>query len=138
MLRVLRRNAQSPFIQAIVVIIAVVFVFWGVGTNMNSNANAVAVVDGKEITGIAFSRTYDRLLESYKQQFGGQVPEELLNTMGVRQQAINQLVQQELVRKGAGQLGKATAERHGQSGPRFLRCFAAKRGLVRKSGQRNG
>lgn len=119
MLRVLRRNAQSPFIQAIVVIIAVVFVFWGVGTNMNSNANAVAVVDGKEITGIAFSRTYDRLLESYKQQFGGQVPEELLNTMGVRQQAINQLVQQELVRKGAGQLGLLVGD------PEVQRAIAA-------------
>ncbi len=105
MLRVLRKNAQSPVIQAVVVIIAVVFVFWGVGSNMNSNANAVAVVDGKEITGIEFGRAYDRLLESYKQQFGGQVPEELLNTMGIRQQAINQLVQRELVRKGAGQLG---------------------------------
>ncbi len=105
MLRVLRKNAQSPIIQAIVVIIAVVFVFWGVGSNMNSNANAVVVIDGKEITGIEFSRTYDRLLESYKQQFGGQVPDELLNTLGIRQQAINQLVQRELVRKGAGQLG---------------------------------
>ena len=93
MLRVLRKNAQSPIIQAIVVIIAVVFVFWGVGSNMNSNANAVVVIDGKEITGIEFSRTYDRLLESYKQQFGGQVPDELLNTLGIRQQAINQLVQ---------------------------------------------
>ncbi len=105
MLRVLRKNAQSPIIQAIVVIIAVVFIFWGVGANMNSNANAVAVVDGKEITGIDFNRTYERLLESYKQQFGGQIPEELMNTLGIRQQAINQLVQQELIRKGAGQLG---------------------------------
>ncbi|MDO5673857.1 MAG: SurA N-terminal domain-containing protein [bacterium] len=105
MLRVLRKNAQSPLIQAVVVIIAVVFIFWGVGSNLNSNASAVAVVDGTEITGIEFSRTYDRLLESYKQQFGGQVPEELLNTMGIRQQAINQLVQRELVRKGAGRLG---------------------------------
>ncbi|MGI6638588.1 MAG: SurA N-terminal domain-containing protein [Desulfobulbus sp.] len=105
MLRILRKNAQSPAIQAIVVIIAVVFIFWGVGGNLNRNANAVATVDGQEITGVAFHRAYENLLERYKQQFGGQIPDELLNSMGIKQQAINQLVQQELVRKGAEQLG---------------------------------
>lgn len=122
MLRVLRKNAQSPIIQAVVVIIAVVFIFWGVGSNMNSNANAVAKVDGKEITGIEFGRTYDRLLESYKQQFGGQIPDELLNTMGIRQQAINQLVQRELVRKGAAQLGLMVSDPEVQ---RFIAAIPA-------------
>ncbi len=114
MLRVLRRHAQSPFIQLIVVVIAVVFIFWGVGTNLNSNADAVAVVDGKEITGVEFGRAYDQLLESYKRQFGGQLPEELINTLGIKQQAVNGLVQQELVRKGAGQLGLVISDQEVQ------------------------
>ncbi len=122
MLRVLRRHAQSPFIQLIVVVIAVVFIFWGVGANLNSNADAVAVVDGKEITGVEFGRAYEQLLDSYKRQFGGQLPEELINTLGIKQQAINGLVQRELVRKGADRLGLVISDQEVQ---RVIEGFSA-------------
>lgn len=105
MLRVLRNHAQSPLIQAVVVVIAVVFVFWGVGTNLGTRGNAVATVDDHTIDGPSYGRAYDRLLESYRQQFGGQIPENMLNSSAIRQQAVGQLVQQALIAKGAGELG---------------------------------
>lgn len=71
MLDILRKNAQSVVIQVIVVVIAVVFVFWGVGTNLGGNPNALAVVNGKEISYREFQQSYERAVESYKQQFGG-------------------------------------------------------------------
>lgn len=109
MLRVLRKHTRSPLIRFVIIlaiaVIAIVFAFWGIGPSLNSSANAVAVVDGKEITGIAFQRAYDHLLDSYKQRFGGQIPDELINVQEIRRQAVNELVQRELVRKGAGQMG---------------------------------
>ena len=105
MLDILRKNAQSVVIQVIVVVIAVVFVFWGVGTNLGGNPNALAVVNGKEISYREFQQSYERAVESYKQQFGGQLPQEFIDSIGLKQQVLNQLIQSELLRQGAEKIG---------------------------------
>lgn len=105
MLRSIRNHVRSPLLLAALLIIVVVFVFWGVGTNLGPGGGRVATVDGHEISAAAFNRTYNNLLESYRQQFGGQVPESQMNTAAIRQQAIRQLVQKALVQKGASELG---------------------------------
>jgi peptidyl-prolyl cis-trans isomerase D len=105
MLNILRKNAQSLVVQAIVVIIAVVFIFWGVGTNIKDNPNALAVVNGKEIPYRDFQQQYEQTIEQYKQQFGGQIPKGLLENMGLKEQVLDQLIQRELMRQGAAQMG---------------------------------
>ena len=105
MLDILRKNAQSIVIQAIVIVIAVVFVFWGVGSNLKNRSNAAAVVDGVEIGFSAFQRAYDRTIESYKQQFGGQLPQGLLESLGIKEQVLNQLIQSELLEQSAAAVG---------------------------------
>lgn len=105
MLNILRKNAQSLVVQAIVVIIAVVFIFWGVGTNIKDNPNALAVVNGKEIPYRDFQQQYEQTIEKYKQQFGGQIPKGLLENMGLKEQVLDQLIQRELMRQGAAQMG---------------------------------
>ena len=47
MLQILRKKAQSTFIQVIVVIIALVFIFWGVGTNLSGDRQAALSVNGE-------------------------------------------------------------------------------------------
>lgn len=105
MLDILRKNAQSVVVQAIVVIIAIVFIFWGVGTNMHGNPNALAVVNGKEIPYRDFQQSYERMVERYKQQFGGQLPQGFLESIGLKEQVLDQLIQSELLRQGAEQIG---------------------------------
>ncbi|NLX17882.1 MAG: hypothetical protein GXY53_01170 [Desulfobulbus sp.] len=105
MLNLLRKNAQSFIVQLIVVVIAVVFIFWGVGTNIKDNPNALAVVNGKEIPYRDYQQQYERTLEQYRQQFGGQIPKELLESMGLKEQVLDQLIQTELMRQGAAQMG---------------------------------
>jgi peptidyl-prolyl cis-trans isomerase D len=105
MLDILRKNAQSLVVQAIVVIIALVFIFWGVGTNMGNNPNALAVVNGKEIGYLEFQKRYEQAVEGYKQQFGGQIPPGLLENVGLKQQILEQLIQSELLRQGADRVG---------------------------------
>ncbi|MEN8189398.1 MAG: SurA N-terminal domain-containing protein [Thermodesulfobacteriota bacterium] len=105
MLQIFRNKAQSIFIQAIVLVIALVFIFWGVGANMMGNREAAAVVNDQEITFQEFQQAYDRTAAGYRQQFGGTMPPELLETLGIKQQVITQLIQGELLRQGAAEMG---------------------------------
>ncbi|MBU1137341.1 MAG: SurA N-terminal domain-containing protein, partial [Proteobacteria bacterium] len=105
MLQIFRDKAQSTFIQAIVLVIALVFIFWGVGTNMMSNREAAIVVNDEEISFQDYQKVYDQLLSNYRQQFGGSVPEELLQNLGLSQQVKNQLIQGSLLRQGATAMG---------------------------------
>ncbi len=106
MLQILRKKAQSPFIQFIVVIIALVFIFWGVGTQLRRGSREAAlVVNGEEISFQEFQQAYDRAYQRLSDQFGGNVPKGLAETFGVKQQVIRQLIQTTLLRQGAQQMG---------------------------------
>lgn len=105
MLQIFRDKAQSTFIQAVVLVIALVFIFWGVGTNMMNNREAAIVVNDEEISFQDYQQVYDQLLSNYRQQFGGSVPEELLQSLGLSQQVKNQLIQGALLRQGATAMG---------------------------------
>ncbi len=103
MLNIIRKNAQSIVIQAVVVIIAIVFIFWGVGSKLRNSSNAMAVVNGKEIGFREFKQGYDRAVEQYKGQSGGQLQESEQKLL--KEQVLAQLVQQELLRQGAEKMG---------------------------------
>ena len=105
MLRILRNKAQSTFIQIIVVIIALVFIFWGVGANMTGNREAALLINDEEVSFQEFQQAYDRAYERFSDQFGGNVPKGLAETLGIKQQVINQLIQTALLRQGAQQMG---------------------------------
>lgn len=105
MLQILRKKAQSTFIQIIVVVIALVFIFWGVGTNMLNDRQSAIVVNGEEISFQQFQQAYDAAYERLSDQFGGNVPKGLAETFGVKQQVINQLIQTALLRQGAADMG---------------------------------
>jgi peptidyl-prolyl cis-trans isomerase D len=105
MLQILRRKAQSPLIQIIVVIIALVFIFWGVGTNIGDSKQSAIVVNGEEITFQQFQQAYDRAYQQLGNQFGGNVPKGLAESFGLKQQVINQIIQTALLRQGATAMG---------------------------------
>ena len=105
MLQLLRNKAQSTFIQIIVVIIALVFIFWGVGTNMMGSREAALLVNNEEISFQEFQQAYDRAYQRLSDQFGGNIPKGLAETLGIKQQVINQLIQTSLLRQGAGEMG---------------------------------
>jgi peptidyl-prolyl cis-trans isomerase D len=105
MLQILRKKAQSPLIQIIVVIIALVFIFWGVGTNMGKSNQAALSVNGEEISFQQYQQAYDRAYQQLSNQFGGNVPKGMVEKFGLKQQVINQLIQTALLRQGAAAMG---------------------------------
>ncbi|CAG35725.1 related to peptidyl-prolyl cis-trans isomerase D [Desulfotalea psychrophila LSv54] len=105
MLQIFRNKAQSIFIQIIVVVIALVFIFWGVGANMMNKSEAAIVVNGEEISLQQFQQAYDQAFQQLSDQFGGKVPKGMADALGLKDQVVNRLVQQELLRQGGKQMG---------------------------------
>ncbi|MCI5223428.1 MAG: hypothetical protein D3924_12330, partial [Candidatus Electrothrix sp. AR4] len=105
MLNIFRKQAQSPLIQVLVLVIAVVFVFWGVGSDTGSNRTAVATVNKVEISYQNFRQAYEQAVDNVRQQFGGQIPPALLKQLGIQQQVLSQLIQAELLRQGGEEMG---------------------------------
>jgi peptidyl-prolyl cis-trans isomerase D len=105
MLDLLRSKAQSPFIQGTILIIVLVFVFWGVGSSYRGTLNSVATVNKEPITYEDFQKTYERVVEQYRTQFGGTLPKGLIESLGLDKQVLDQLIQRELLRQGAQKMG---------------------------------
>ncbi len=97
MLNVMRRNAQSWLIKLILGAIVIVFVFWGVGSFTDNQANRVAEVNGEPISVDAYRTAYNNMVEQYRQRFGGQLTEEMLEMLNIRGQVVDQLVSQSVL-----------------------------------------
>jgi len=104
MLDLLRKKAQSPLIQGTILIIALVFIFWGVG-GYRGSSNSVAQVNDEVITYEEFQKAYERLANQYRDQFGGNIPKGLLESIDLEGQTLEQLIQRSLLRQGAGEMG---------------------------------
>ena len=70
-----------------------------------SASDVVATVNGKDIKGLDFQRRYQSQIQAYQQQYGGGVNEQLLRQLGVDQQILQQMVDE--------QAALAEAERQG-------------------------
>jgi peptidyl-prolyl cis-trans isomerase D len=105
MLDLLRKKAQSPLIQGIILIIVLVFVFWGVGSSYRGSTNSVATVNDEPIPYEAFQKAYEQLATKFRDQFGGNIPKGLLESFDLEGQAIEQLIQRTLLRQGAEKMG---------------------------------
>jgi peptidyl-prolyl cis-trans isomerase D len=110
MLEFLRNKAQSPYLQATVVIIILVFIFWGVGSNQSGGRDVVATVNDQTISIREYQQAYDRLTNQYREQFGGQLPPQLFAALGIKEMALEQLIEQKLIRQGALDMGVKVSE----------------------------
>src|SRR6187402_156718 len=80
------------------------------GTSGVTAAETVAIVDGKEIRAEEFRRLYQSQLAQYRQQFGGQVNEQLLKQLGVESQILQQMVDERAALAEAERLGISVSD----------------------------
>jgi peptidyl-prolyl cis-trans isomerase D len=100
----MRDYATSWMIKVILGAIVVVFVFWGVGSFRNRQASIIADVNGEAITLDAYRSVYNRLLDQTRQRFGGSLNEEMLKLLQLDRQALDQLIDQQLMLQKAAEL----------------------------------
>jgi len=96
MLNIIRKKAGSWMVKAIIFLIAVVFVFWGF--NIRDKAKGtIASVNDEPISLDEYNRTYDNLKEQVRKRFGNRLNDEMIANLGLRKQALKQLVEKKLM-----------------------------------------
>jgi peptidyl-prolyl cis-trans isomerase D len=93
----MRKHAGSWMIKVILGAIVVTFVFWGGYQFTSQRLSRIANVNGDWITIDEFETTYRQLLNQVRQAYGNSLNEELLEALGLRKQALDQLIDQALM-----------------------------------------
>jgi peptidyl-prolyl cis-trans isomerase D len=122
MLDLIRKKAGSWMIKAIIFLIAVVFVFWGF--NIRDKAkDTIATVNGETISLDEYNRTYDNLKEQVRQRFGAGLNDEMIANLGLRKQALNQLVEKKLMLLEAKRLNFRVADEELEDAIKKIEAF---------------
>ncbi len=111
MLGLMRRHSRSLFIKLIYVGLILSFVIWGIGS-YSSRDNLIAVkVNGEGISRQAYQRSYDDLVNYYKETLKDNYNDEILAAMNLRKVALDRLVDRVLLLEEADSMNlKASKE----------------------------
>jgi peptidyl-prolyl cis-trans isomerase D len=104
MLSLMRKHAQSWLIKVALGAIIVVFVFWYGWNYRAQRGNRIAVVNGAPIVLEEFRGAYDQIVQAYRKQFGNALDEKLMQSLNLRKQALNQLIDRQLFLQEATRL----------------------------------
>ena len=97
MLNIMRKYAGTWLIKIILGAIVVVFVFWGVGSFRAQKKNIVALVNDEPIMIDEFRETYNNILEQLRQRFGSNLNDDMIKMLQIKEQALDQLIDQRLL-----------------------------------------
>jgi peptidyl-prolyl cis-trans isomerase D len=73
--------------------------------DLAGNNDVVASVEGREITVARFRQAYQRQMQAYRTQFGGNVDERMLKQLGIDQRIVQQMIEEETALAEASRLG---------------------------------
>lgn len=104
MLSLMRKHAQSWLIKVTLGAIIVVFVFWYGWNYRTQMSNRIAIVNGSPILLEEFRGVYERMLQAYQRQFGDALDEKLIQSLNLRKQALDQLIDRQLLFQEATRL----------------------------------
>lgn len=104
MLDFMRKHAGTWMIKALLFAIVVVFIFWGVGSWTSREAGVVATVNGESISQEAYRDSYNRLVEQVRQSLGANLNDELLKSLNLPAQALDQLIDRALLKQAAARM----------------------------------
>ena len=105
MLKLMRQHATSWFIKILLGAIVIVFVFFGVGSFQEQRKTKAAIVNGDLITMAEYLKTHKMLIDNYRQSYGDRFNNELIKMLNIEEQAVNSLIERELMTQQAHKLG---------------------------------
>nr|NIQ03672.1 hypothetical protein [Nitrospinaceae bacterium]NIR57559.1 hypothetical protein [Nitrospinaceae bacterium]NIS88029.1 hypothetical protein [Nitrospinaceae bacterium]NIT84893.1 hypothetical protein [Nitrospinaceae bacterium]NIU47069.1 hypothetical protein [Nitrospinaceae bacterium] len=103
------KQADSWMIKTILWLIILAFVgtifySWGMGGASASRGGVVATVEGLNISYDEYDKTFNRLINFYRDQFKNQFSEELIQRLDLKNQALEALIQRKLLLQQAEKL----------------------------------
>lgn len=100
MLQSIRENIKGVGAWIIVLFLCVPFAFWGINQYFDTTAStAAATVNGEEISTFQVEQAYQQRYQQLLQAFGDQLPPGLINEQSLRNEQLNQLIVEELLRQ---------------------------------------
>lgn len=106
MLQAIRDRASGWLAYVIIGLITIPFAVWGLGEYFGGAAPRVAAeVNGSEIQVRDVHSEARAQRDQMARMFGGQIPDDLLDEEGIRMQALETLIRQELLRQAADSAG---------------------------------
>ncbi len=106
MLDFMRSRAKSTWIKGLFLVIALVFVFVGVGSfGDDPQVKILATIDGETITSQEFERAYRNVESNYREIYKERFSRELMQSLNLRQQTLDRLVDAKLLLREAQRLG---------------------------------
>ncbi len=128
MLNLIRQHADSWMVKTILWLIIFAFVgtifySWGMGGSSGSRGGVVATVEGIEIRHSEYDKTFNNLVNFYREQFKNQFSEELIQRLDLKTQALDALIQKKLLLLESGNMNIRVSDEelidHIQSFPAF-------------------
>ena len=104
MLRFMRQQAGNWLIKVLLGAIVIVFIFWGVGSFRAQRGGRVALINGDPITLDDYREAYNNLIEQLRNRFGNNLNEDMIKMLRVKEQALNQLIDNKLLVQEARRL----------------------------------
>ena len=105
MLNFVRKYSKSWGIKVLLWLVIIVFVGWGGYLYQTRHEYDVARVGDHYISHAEYDTAYNNMVEGVRKQFGGALPDDLMRALNLREQALQSLIQQYLVLRGAKDLG---------------------------------
>ena len=104
MLDRMRNWGRSTGVKVLFGLLIVVFAFWGVGAGLAARVKPVATVNGRRIFANDIDQEAERLRRSLSQIYGANA-DAVLRNVNLRQEALNQIVEQRLIADEARHVG---------------------------------
>ena len=102
MLSIIREHADSWMIKSILWLIIFAFVgtifySWGMGGSSNSGGGVIATVNGEKIFQGEYERTFNNIVDFYRQQFRNQFSNDMIKKLDLKNQALEALIQKKVL-----------------------------------------
>ena len=104
MLELMRRHARNWGMKLLLGIIIVVFVFYFGSLRESYHANMIATIDGKALPYSDYLREYQKLMDLYRNRYGADLTEDTLKKLGLKEQAVDNLINQAVIMARASEL----------------------------------
>jgi peptidyl-prolyl cis-trans isomerase D len=105
MLEGIRRYQYSWWVKGVCILLGVLMTFFfGFGSGMFSTVHPVATVNGQRILGDQVDREATELRQALQQMYGANA-QSLLKTINIRQEAVDRLIEEQLIGEEARHLG---------------------------------
>ncbi|MGD2269188.1 MAG: SurA N-terminal domain-containing protein [Desulfobacterales bacterium] len=123
MLSLMRKHAGSWIIKFLLGAVIIAFIPFGYGLYQQKGEGKVASVDGEPIVYGEYRQIYNNLLDQMRQNFGNSLTDDMINSLGLKDRALNQLIEHKLMLAEADRLGFRVSDQEVADAIRKIEVF---------------